>query len=86
MQQGGGAMLLEFEHDFRHPHPDTGSKVETAIRANSNFRVSILLLRQVRNRGGAYERNIGSVRGSHPRQVPGESRINGATCPLNVQL
>jgi len=41
-------MLLEFEQDdLRHPHPDSGSKVMSAIRANIIRRVSIIWLHQV---------------------------------------
>jgi len=54
-QHGGGARLLEFEHDFRHPQPDSGSKVETAIKANSKRLVCIEELRRNYARhGGRY--------------------------------
>ena len=39
-------MLLEFEHDFRHPQPDSGSKVVMAISASSKRLVYIEELRQ----------------------------------------
>jgi predicted YcjX-like family ATPase len=36
-QHGGGAKLDEFEeHDFRHPHPDSGISPANAIRARRN--------------------------------------------------
>lgn len=66
-QHGGGAKLLEFEHEFfRHPHPDSGSMVERAMRAKIKRLVGIGVLhrfgvRRAFQPGGPASRTVGTT-------------------------